>query len=141
MTVEDNMAIVRRYAEEALGKGNVAVSDELLAPDYVHHALMPGITPDREGRKQLASMIYAAFPGLHLTLEHAVAEGDRVAVRWTCSGPHKGEYMGVAPTGKQVTWTGMSIHRVKGGKIVESWDQVDNRGVMRQLGGVPPPGQ
>ncbi|MGD2246348.1 MAG: ester cyclase [Candidatus Aminicenantes bacterium] len=141
MSTEENKALVRRYAEEAFGKGSVAVSDELLSSDYVHHTLLPGITPDREGRKQLVSMLHAAFPDIRLTLEDMVAEGDKVAVRWTCSALHKGEYMGIAPTGKQVTWTGMSLHRVEGGKIVESWDEVDNLGMMQQFGVVPPPGQ
>lgn len=141
MSVEENKTIVRRYAEEAFGKGNVAVSDELLSPNYVHHTLLPGITPDREGRKQLASMLRTAFPDLHVTIEDMATEGGKVAARWTCSGTHKGEYMGIAPTGKQVMWTGMSIHRIEGGKIAESWDEVDNLGMMQQLGAVPTPGQ
>jgi steroid delta-isomerase-like uncharacterized protein len=138
MSVEENRALVRRYAEETFGKGNVAVSDELLSPEYVHHTLLPGITPDREGRKQLAAMLHTAFPDLHVTIEDIATEGDKVAVRWTCSGTHKGEYMGIAPTGKQVTWTGMSIHHIEGGKIAQSWDEVDNLGMMQQLGVIPP---
>ena len=85
-------------------------------------------------------MLHAALD-IRAALEDVVAEGNKVAVRWTCSGTHKGEYMGIAPTGKQVTWTGMSSHRVEGGKIAESRDEVDNLAMMQQLGVVLPPGQ
>ena len=132
MTALENKALVRRYAEEAFGKGNIAVSDELLAAEYVHH--VPGVAPDREGRKQLANMLHTAFPDTRLTIEDMIAEGNEVAVRWTCTGTHTGEYMGIAPTGRQVTWTGSSIHRIEAGKIVESWDEVDNLGMLQQLG-------
>jgi steroid delta-isomerase-like uncharacterized protein len=138
MSIEENKAIARRYGEEAFGEGNLAVSDELLSPDYVHH--VPGVAPDREGRKQLISMLHTAFPDLRITVEDMVVEGDKVASRWTSSGTHKGEYMGIAPTGKQVTFTGISIHHIEGGKIVESWDEVDQLSMMQQLGVVPPPG-
>ena len=138
MSLEENKAIARRYGEEAFGEGNLAVSDELLSPDYVHH--VPGVAPDREGRKQLISMLHTAFPDTRLTVEDMVAEGNKVASRWTWVGTHKGKYMGIAPTGKQVTLTGISIHCIEGGKIVESWDEVDNLGMMQQLGVVPPPG-
>ena len=78
---------------------------------------------------------------MRITLEDVVAEEDKVAVRWTSRASHKGEYMGIAPTGRRLTWTGMSFHRVEGGQIVESWDLVDNQGIMQQLGVVPPPGR
>jgi len=85
-------------------------------------------------------MLHMAFPDVRLTIEDMVAEGDKVAVRWAWSGTHRGEYMGIAPTGKEVTYTGITIHRITGGKIVESWDEVDNLGLMQQLGVAPPPG-
>ena len=137
MSAEENKAIARRYGEEAFGKGDMAVSDELLSSSYVHH--VPGVAPDREGRKQLIRMLHAAFPDLRIAVDDMVAEGDKVASRWTSSGTHKGEYMGIAPTGKQTTFTGISIHHIKDGKIVESWDEVDQLGMMQQLGVVSPP--
>jgi len=140
MTIESNKALVRRYAKEVFGIGDVALSDELLAPDYVHYSRSSGVTPNREGRKELVRLLHEAFGDMHLTIHDMVAEGDRVALRWTISGRHVGEYMGAAPTGKEVTWTGMSIHRVKGDQIAETWDRVDNLGVMMQLGLLKPPG-
>jgi len=139
MTVEENKALLRRYGEEVFGKGNVALSDEFLSPDYVHHD--PGVPPGREGRIQMAEMHRTAWSDLDFTVEDLVAEGDKVAFRWTISGTHVGEWMGIPPTGKRVTWSGIGIHRIVDGKIVESWDMVDNLGLMQQLGIVPPPGQ
>jgi steroid delta-isomerase-like uncharacterized protein len=139
MTVKENKALLRRYGEEVFGKGNVAVSDEILAADYVHHD--PGVPPGREGRKQLAEMHHMAWSDLDFKIEDIVAEGDQVALRWSCSATHTGEWMGIPPTGKRVTWSGIGIHRVKDGKMVESWDMVDNLGLMQQLGVVQPPGQ
>ena len=89
----------------------------------------------------MAEMHRTAWSDLHFTVEDLVAEGDKVALHWSCSGTHTGEWMGIPPTGKRVTWSGIGIHRVVGGKIVESWDMVDNLGLMQQLGIVPPPGQ
>jgi steroid delta-isomerase-like uncharacterized protein len=136
MTVEENKALDRRMVE-AWDKGNMAVMDELLAPNFVHHSAPPGVTPDREGFKQFASMLHTAFPDFRFTVEDVVAEGDKVATRATCRGTHKGEYMGIAPTGKQVTWTLIFIRRFKGGKIAEQWTESDSLGTMQQLGVVP----
>jgi predicted ester cyclase len=82
-------------------------------------------------------MNFAAFGDVR-----CIAEGDKVVVRWTWRATHnKGEYMGIAPTGKQVTLAGITISRVVDGKTVEEWGEMDNRGMMQQLGVVPPPGQ
>lgn len=141
MPVDENKALVRRSSEELWSKGNVAVIDELFATNYVLHAPPPGVTPDREGYKQFVRMHHVVFPDFRNTVEDVIAEGDKVALRWTWSGTHKGEYMGIASTGKQVTVAGISILRIEGGKIVEEWDEVDMLGLMQQLGVVPPPGQ
>jgi steroid delta-isomerase-like uncharacterized protein len=139
MSVEENKALVHRYLEEVYNKKNVAAIDELIAPNLIAHAYGP--PADREGYKQVLSMLFTAFPDYHLTVEDMVAEGDKVAVRFTWSGTHKGEFTGLAPTGKQVTVTAMTIHRVEDGKVVETWGLVDRLGQMQQLGVVPSPGQ
>jgi predicted ester cyclase len=141
MSVEENKAMVRRVIEEAWNKGNMAVIDEHLSPDYVHHNLPPGMPHDREGYKQMVRKHHAAFSGFHLMIEDEVAEGDKVALRFKWSGMHTGEYLGIAPTGKQIAVTALCMHRIEGDKEVEQWAQVDQVGLMQQLGVVPPPGR
>jgi len=135
MSERENKALVRRFTEEFRNRGNLAVAEELLAADYVLHA---GIGPDIhgiEGCKQDMVMTRSAFPDLHMTIDDMVAEGDRVAYRWTVRGTHRGAHtqLGIAPTGKQVTGWGMSIDRIVGGKIVETWNRYDSLGLMQQL--------
>ncbi|MFQ5859457.1 MAG: ester cyclase [Anaerolineae bacterium] len=141
MTVEENKTLFRRYIGEVYNKGNVAVIDELLAPNFVHHNLPPGVRPDREGLKQFVTVLLAGFPDFRITVEDMVAEGDKVVVRATWRGTHKGEFIGIPPTGRQVTVTEIGIHRIEGGKVSESRVEVDQLGMMQQLGVVPPPGQ
>lgn len=138
--MEENKALVRRGTEEVLNKGNVAAIDEFFAPNLVPYILLPpGMTRDREGYKQMVTAILTAFPDFHITVEVMVAEGDKVVARATTCGTHKGEFIGVAPTGKQATWTEIFIWRIEGGKVVEIWAEVDQLGLMQQLGVVPPP--
>jgi steroid delta-isomerase-like uncharacterized protein len=132
MSIEENKALARRWNEEIWSKGNLAAVDELLATNFVFNYPAPGLAPDREGYKQTVTM--ASFANIQSVIEDMVAEEDRVAVRWTWRGTHKSEYMGVAPAGKQVTITGISILRILGGKIVEEWGEMDNLGMLQQLG-------
>lgn len=136
MSVEENKALVRRCIEEVFNKGNVTAIDEFFAHNFVP-ALHSGVTRDREGYKQFVAAFFGAFPDLHVTVDDMIAEGDKVVFRATNSGTHKGEFIGIAPTGKQVTWTEISICRIKGGKVVEIWSEVDKLGHMKQLGVVP----
>ncbi len=140
MSTEENKALVRRWGEEVWGKGNLAAIDELLAADIVFNYPPPGVAPNREAYKQTVTMYHVALPDIQYTVEDMIAEGDKVAVRWTGRGTQKGEFMGIAPTGKQVTITGNSILRIAGGKIVEEWTEEDILGVLQQLGVFPPPG-
>ena len=141
MLTEENKAIARRWNEEVWGKGNLAVMDELAATDFVFNPSLPGPEPDLEGYKQTVSWARGAFHDMERTVDDMIAEGDKVAVRWSGRSTHKGEWMGIAPTGKQVTTTGISIMRIEGGKVVEEWTEVDMLGLMQQIGAVPPPGQ
>ncbi len=128
-----NKVVLRRYAEEIWNKGNSAVIDEIIATNFVGH--FPGFpeTAGIEGFKQLFAMMHTAFPDGRFTIEDIFAEGEKVAVRWTFRGTHKGDYNGIAPTGKEVTWTAISINRIAGGKIEEMWGTADNINMM-QLG-------
>lgn len=133
MSAEENMAIVRHIYEQVFDKHNLGAVDELYTSDFVYHSPRnPDF--DREGLKQGLGAYVAAFPDVQMTIEDMFAAGDRVAVRFTARGTHQGEYMGVPPTGKQVTVTSILIHRLAGGRMVEDWEWEDQLGVLRQLG-------
>ena len=107
----------------------------MLAPGFVdHEELPPGIPPGREGVKQLTNMFRSAFPDFKATIDDMIGEGDKVVARQTWSGTHKGEFMGVPPTGKKVSFGVIDIVRIAGGKVVEHWGQMDGMGMMKQLG-------
>jgi len=141
MSVKEIKALARRWYER-WNKGKavaLAVMDNICATDYVLHA---GTGPDirgLKGNKQDTSEVFNAFPDVHFTIDDMVAEGDKVAVRWTMTGTHKGEFMGRPPTNKKVTGWGITIDRIVGGKYVESWVRYDNLGLMQQLGLVHTP--
>ena len=139
MSVENNKTLIRRLYDEALNKGNLAVVDEILAPNYVRHGLASGAPTGPESTKQVFAMMRTAFPDLRITVEPVVGEGDKVAAQLIHSGTHKGEFMGIAPTGKQVMVTTIGIYRFAGSKLEESWILMDQLGMMQQLGAVPPP--
>ena len=138
MSTEQNKALVRQMVEEVFNQGNVSKADEFLAPNFVEREeLPPGIPRDREGVKQLTTMLRNAFPDFKARIDDIVAEGDKVVIRQTWSGTHKGEFMGVPPTGKSVSFGVIDIIRIAGGKGVEHWGQMDSMGLMQQLGAIP----
>jgi steroid delta-isomerase-like uncharacterized protein len=142
MSIEQNKALVRQMVEEIFNRGNISRADEFLSPEFVEHEeLPPGIPQGREGVKQLTTMMRNAFPDFKATIEDIIAEGDKVVIRMTWSGTQKGEFMGVPPTGKSVSFGVLDIIRVAGGKFVEHWGQMDSMGMMQQLGAIPAPGQ
>jgi steroid delta-isomerase-like uncharacterized protein len=130
-------ALIRRALEEALNRGNLAIVDEVVAPNYVYHEPAAGEVKGRDGLKQMITMYRRAFPDLRMTIDEQIAEGDRVVTRWTCRGTHRGELMGIEPSGKQVTVTGMLISRLSAGKVAEEWESYDALGMLRQIGAVP----
>lgn len=133
-----NKALVRRAFVEIFNKGNLAVAEELFAASYVaHDPANPSTVRGPDFVKQDATIYRTAFPDLQITIEEQIAEGDRVVTRWTARGTHRGELMGIAPTGKQMAITGISISRIAGGKGVEGWDNWDTLGMMQQLGVIP----
>jgi steroid delta-isomerase-like uncharacterized protein len=137
MSSQENKAIVRRALEEPW-EGSLKVVDELIASAYIgHDPANPEPTRGPQGVKEFISVYRAAFPDARITVEKQLAEGDQVATRWIGRGTHKGELMGIPPTGKQVTVSGLTISRLEGGKIVEEFQNWDNFGMMQQLGAVP----
>jgi steroid delta-isomerase-like uncharacterized protein len=134
MSTEENKALDRRSYEE-FNKHNWAGVEEDLAPDYVVH--FPGADMDVAGMKQLTTALWTAFPDAHVVVEDLIAEGDKVVSRATFRGTHQGEFMGIPPTGKQVSCTGIDIERIEAGKFVEGWANWDELGLMQQLGAIP----
>ena len=139
MSAKNLKALVRHFFEEA-SKGKeatFAAIDELFATDYVEHTGSSKDTCGIKDYKQSMSAFYSAFSDVHVTIDDMVAEGNRVAVRYTLSGMHKGEFMSVPPTSKKVTIEEIGIIRIAGGKFVESWMRYDTLDFMQQLGLAP----
>jgi len=137
---EQNKSVVRRLFDELWNKGNLLVADELIAPTYLHHDdSTPDLGKGPEGEKKRVNLYRTAFHDLRLNIEELLADGETVVARWSCRGVHKGELNGIAPTGKQIAITGVTICRLANGKIVEGFVNWDALGLMRQLGAVPEP--
>jgi steroid delta-isomerase-like uncharacterized protein len=140
MQTETNTTVASRWYEEVFNAGNLALIDELFAPNFVDHDPSNPL-PGLEGVRQLVSMYRGAFPDLHLTIEDEITEGDKVVTRFTARGTHKGPLMGIPPTGKRVTITAIDILRFENSRIAEHWGNQDLLGMMRQIGVIPAPGQ
>jgi steroid delta-isomerase-like uncharacterized protein len=132
---ETNKAIVQRMIDEVMNQQNLAVIDELFASDYLmHDPAWPMEVKGPEGFKQWAGAMFEPyFSDSHIAAEDIFAEGDKVVVRWTWSGTHTGEFMGIPPTGRPIAITGTSIHRFADGKFVESWVSYNSLGMIQQL--------
>ena len=140
MSAEENKALVSRFVEEFWNEGNMSAADELIAVGAEIH--MPtGELVDLDGFKGFAGAFRGSFPDWHSTFEELVAEGDRVAERWTGRGTHRGELQGIPPTGKHVEVPGSVFYRIVGGKIVEFRGQLDMMSLLQQLGVIPAPQQ
>jgi steroid delta-isomerase-like uncharacterized protein len=141
MSTEQNKAAMSRMVDEFFNKGNADAVDEFMAPDFVEHEVLPpGTPPGAEGLKQLIGMIKTAFPDFHASVDDAIAEGDKVVLNMTWSGTHKGEFMGIPPTGKHISFGVIDIIRVRDGKASEHWGIMDNMSMMQQLGAMAAPG-
>ncbi len=136
-TEEENVAVARRWTEEALDGGNLAVLDEILAADIVYDA---GVFPELRGReavKQALGALLTGFPDARFTVDQVIADGDVVTIRWTGRGTHQAAFLGIAPTGNRVEWTGINVYRIACGQIAEGWSEADGMGLLRQVGALP----
>jgi predicted ester cyclase len=140
MSTADNKALMRRAYEEVYNQRNLAVLDELCVADFVYQSASMTIQ-GLQAYKHFASLLFAAFPNGRFSIEDLIAEEDRVVVRHTFRGTHQGDFMGIAPTGKNVTTTAIVISRIVNGKATEAWFNGDDLGRMQQLGVIPAPGQ
>jgi len=137
MSAEKNKALIRRLAQ-ALNTRNWTVLDELLAPNFVNHNPASGEKPGLKGHKEAVISIINAFPDLKFIIKDMIAEGDKVAIRATFSGTHRGEFMGIPPTNKWATVQEIGIVRIVNGKVIEEWSNSDSLGMLQQLGVIPP---
>jgi len=137
MSIEENKALMRRIFEEIVNRKNLALVDEFFTANYVFHVTGFEDLRGPEGMKQYFTTTFTAFPDYHVTIEDMVGEGDKVVARLAATGTHKGDFVGIAPTDRQVTFTFIVIGRIVGGKFVEAWQEVDSLGLMQQLGAIP----
>jgi predicted ester cyclase len=129
---DDNKAKMREFYNEVMQEGNFAKLDELIAPAFVDHQPAPGQAPGAEGVKQFVTAMRAAVTGLQVTVEHIVAEGDKVVAHVSMRGKHTGELMGMPPSGKDVTMRVSDLVRMENGKAVERWGVEDMSGLSGQ---------
>ena len=135
MTQAENKALVARYFEQVLTRGDVAALDELLAPGF-RSWLPDGTTLGPGPYRDAVLASRRAFPDLVVTVLDQVAEGDKVATRWRALGTHRGVFAGVPATGRRVAITAIHLHRVAGGRLAEHWEAIDLLPLLRQLGAI-----
>jgi steroid delta-isomerase-like uncharacterized protein len=138
-TTQNKDIVLRQWYQELWDKWDVNVADELCTADYRLHLPGSAAAVDRDTTKGVIKMFSVAFPDLRHTVEEMVAEGDTVAARWSVRGTHRGDFQGIAPTGKQVNVSGTTVHHMLNGQIGETWLTFDTMDLLQQLGAVPRP--
>mgnify|MGYP005842105327 CR=1 FL=1 len=134
MSMMQNKELVRAYAEGVFDKGDLDAIDRLVAPNFVNHNVLPGQDPGPSGEKQRARMFRTAFPDLQVTAEDMIAEGDWVSARVMGRGTHRGEFLGIPPTGRPVSFQSMVMFRIANGRLAERWGTHDFWGAPQQMG-------
>lgn len=140
MPVEENKAIIRRYYEEAVELADFRVVYEHVDPQWVNHS--PGMPPVKgpDGARQINALFHQGFPDAKLTIHALIGEGDLIAIRFTLAGRHGGDFLGVTPTGKDVSFTATAFHRLVNGKITDDWINFDGLGILQQIDDLPSAG-
>lgn len=133
MSLEENKIIARRYPEEVYNRKNIDVLDEIMDENIINHWWEPEINGIKIIKEYVAKNL-KAFPDVKFTIEDQIAEGEKVVTRVSFIATHKGEFMGIAPTGKKVKVTGVIIFKITNSKIVETWAEMDALSWMQQLG-------
>lgn len=134
---ESGKATVRRALEESFDETNPAALEDLCTPDLVHHTALREDVTGREAFVEFAAGLHDAFDDLRFDIHSIVAEDDTVAVRGSVSGVHAGEFQGIEPTGKAVTWKSDVFARIEDGRLAETWVVSDMLGLLKQLDAVP----
>jgi steroid delta-isomerase-like uncharacterized protein len=139
VSLDEHKAIIRAHVAVLFNQQRIDRTEEFFTLDYLDHAPLPGQAPGLAGAKHKWATYLAAVPDMHATIDDVVAEGDKVAVRWTVQGTQRGELLGIPPTSRPVRFSGISIYRLVKGKIVEQWEQWDRLNLLQQLGVLPAP--
>ena len=135
----DVRAIARRLVEDDLNTGDPAVARELVSPEFVDHSNPPGLQHGLDGHLGIVAIFHAAFPDVAWSIDDMFAAGDKVCLRLTMRGTHRGDFFGIPPTGRRVEVPGTHVVRIRDGKVVEHWGHNDDLALMRQLGVLPDP--
>lgn len=136
---EANKVIVRRFYEEVMSQGNMNLLDEIMASDFKDHGeTLFGSPQGRDTLKQGITASRAVFGDLHVQLHDVIADGEMVGVRGTMRCTHQGEFLGVSPSGNELSWNGLALFRIVDGKITERWFNSDSLSITQQLGLVAP---
>lgn len=136
-TEAENIAIVQRYWDEVWTAGGESAAADLLTDDEVHHWGVGGPTTGPDAFAERLVLFIAAFPDFAIRMDQAIADGEHVVSRYTATGTHEGEWLGILPTGTMVEYTGMNFFRMECGKIAESWGEANHLSLLRQIGGLP----
>jgi predicted ester cyclase len=133
--VAANKELVRRFYKEVYGDWNMALVDEIVSPRFISHDWPKGSPTGPQGFRNFYSAIRSAVPDARYEVDDLVAEGDKVVVRWRLLGIHKGEFRGIAPTGRAIALKGIAIYRVDDGKLMERWVVTDLYGLLEEIRG------
>jgi steroid delta-isomerase-like uncharacterized protein len=135
----DNAAIVQRFIDEVINHGRCEVCDEIVAEDFLELDPLPGQREGREGLKEIIAMMRSAFPDIHWVTNESISSGEKVVTRFTWTGTHRGDFLGIPATGRPVTVKGVVIDRLVESRMADSRILMDTFGLMIQLGVIPQP--
>ena len=140
MTPDQNKRLIQRFTEETINRKNLNAIHELVARDFIEHVPFPGQGPGRDGLRDAIGAFLSGFPDIQWTMEEQVAEDEKVVSRFTWTGTHRGEFLGIPPTGRSVKVWGVVMDLVRDGVLSESRIIMDTLGLLQQLGAIPAPG-
>ena len=133
----DYKALAQRWFTEVMNEGKLEVINEICSQDFVDHDPLPGTSPDFAGLKDFVTQVRSAFPDIETTAEDILVEGDRLAVRSTIRGTHKGDFMGIPASGKKVEVSNYDFVRFENDQAAEHWGTIDSAALMEQIGATP----
>ncbi len=137
VSMDENKQVARRIFEEVMNRGDFSVADQLVLDCYRHHPSPPGLPGGVQGFCAITAMYRAGFPDLQTVVEDVIGEGDRVAIRFSGTGTHDGEFMGIVPTGRKIRATGMAWFRFEDGKVAEEWSELNTLEILLEIGALP----